>query len=73
MDDLKFNRSFQELTESESESIEGGWIFGRIMNGFSNGTNGIFNMTVDAFEAVDRSIGAVLNAPATIIRWFFRV
>jgi len=73
MDDLKLNECFQELSESEIESLEGGWFFGRIVDGFSGLTNGTFNSTVRALETVDRGIGAVLNSPANLIRAIFRV
>lgn len=73
MDDLKLNGAFQELNESEIESIEGGWFFGRIMANATSITNEAFDRTVDGFETIDKGIDMLLNTPANLIRSFFRV
>jgi len=73
MDNLKLNEGFQELSDSEAESLEGGWFFGRMMSGVTSITNGTFNRTVDAFQTVDRGIAMVINTPANLIRSIFRV
>jgi len=73
MDDLKLNEGFQVLSDSEAESLEGGWFFGRMASGVADITNGAFNRTVGALETVDRGIATVLNTPANLIRLIFRV
>ena len=73
MNDLKINGCFQELSKSDTEAIEGGWVLGRVMSGISGITNGAFNISAGGLEAIDRGIGTILNTPASIIRSVFRV
>lgn len=74
MEDLKINGNFQELSEEEAESIEGGFqFFTGLVGGAVLFAHSVIDTGIFALEFIDRGAAAVFNTPANLIRWIFKV